>query len=190
MSDGPATTPRRHLSARQASTVDALVAGGLEQLRAVGYDDLTVRGAAAAAGVTHVTAYVYFSSKDHLVAEVFWRTLRELPRPEPDADAPTADRVVSALGGLTALFDDEPALAHGLIAALLSSDPDVQRVRDDVAADLLDRLSTAVGPDEDPTVTQGVLLCFIGAMIEARMGYVGFDAALAQVGAVARLLAA
>lgn len=184
----PATTPRQHLSTRQAATVDALVAAGLDQLRAVGYDDLTLRSVATAAGVTHTTAYVYFSSKDHLVAEIFWRALQRLPEPDTDLDAPTVERMVAALEGLTRLFIDEPALAHGLVVALLTSDPDVGRIRDQVAADLLARLGTALGPEGDPGVVQAVLLCFIGAMIEARMGYLDFEAALAQVGAVTRLV--
>ena len=37
-----------------------------------------MRDVAALAGVAPATAYTYFVSKDHLVAEVFWRRLSTL----------------------------------------------------------------------------------------------------------------
>ena len=39
----------------------------------IGFAGLTIRMVAAHAGVGAATAYTYFSSKEHLVAEVFWR---------------------------------------------------------------------------------------------------------------------
>ena len=46
-----------------------------------GYDGLTVRNVARRAGVAPATAYTYFASKDHLLAEVLWRRLQALPVP-------------------------------------------------------------------------------------------------------------
>ena len=46
-----------------------------------GYDGLTVRTVARRAGVAPATAYTYFASKDHLLAEVLWRRLQALPVP-------------------------------------------------------------------------------------------------------------
>ena len=40
---------------------------------------LTVRNVARRAGVAPATAYTYFSSKDHLLAEVLWRGMEALP---------------------------------------------------------------------------------------------------------------
>src|SRR3569832_1504395 len=73
---------RRELNPRQAETVDRVVGAALDELKAVGYDALTVRSVAGRAAVAPATAYTYFSSKNHLIAEVFWRKLAERPRPE------------------------------------------------------------------------------------------------------------
>ena len=81
---------RRGLNPRQADTVARLVEAALEEVRAVGYDALTVRTVAARAEVAPATAYTYFASKNHLVAEVFWRALQGRPRPEPDSKSAVA----------------------------------------------------------------------------------------------------
>ena len=66
---------RRRLTERQAHTVERLTVAAVDEVRVVGYDGLTVRNVARRAGVAPATAYTYFASKDHLVAEVFWRRL-------------------------------------------------------------------------------------------------------------------
>ena len=70
---------RRELNTRQAETVERVVSAAQEELRAVGFDALTVRTVANRAGVAPATAYTYFSSKNHLVAEIFWRRLPSGP---------------------------------------------------------------------------------------------------------------
>ena len=63
-----------------------LVRAAEEETEEVGYAGLTVRGVARRAGVAPATAYTYFSSKDHLLAEVLWRRMESLPagRHRPD----------------------------------------------------------------------------------------------------------
>ena len=75
MSDTALESTRRRLTAKQADTVDRLGRAAVEILTRDGFADLTVRRVAAEAGVGAATAYTYFSSKEHLVAEVFWRRL-------------------------------------------------------------------------------------------------------------------
>lgn len=70
---------RRRLSAKQADTVDRLGRSAVEVLSRQGFAGLTIRMVAANAGVGAATAYTYFSSKEHLVAEVFWRRLATTP---------------------------------------------------------------------------------------------------------------
>ena len=70
---------RRRLTQQQAETVDRLTAAAITVLRDKGFADLTVRMVAAEAGVAAATAYTYFSSKSHLVAELFWRRLDAVP---------------------------------------------------------------------------------------------------------------
>ncbi len=76
---GAGAAARGRLTERQAETVARLVSTARDVLREQGYDGLTVRNVAAAAGVAPATAYTYFASKDHLIAEVFWRDLATVP---------------------------------------------------------------------------------------------------------------
>jgi len=55
---------------RQEETFRKVLAAGIETLREKSYADLTVRAVAARAKVAPATAYTYFSSKNHLIAEV------------------------------------------------------------------------------------------------------------------------
>jgi AcrR family transcriptional regulator len=77
-----AKATRRELNARQAETVERVAAAAREELRAVGFDGLTIRSVAGRASVAPATAYTYFSSKNHLIAEIFWRRLVERPHLE------------------------------------------------------------------------------------------------------------
>ena len=67
--------PRQQLNERQAATVQRLLDAGLAQLAEVGPEALTVRQVAVRAGVSPATAYTYFSSKNHLLAELFHRAI-------------------------------------------------------------------------------------------------------------------
>ncbi|HLH28588.1 MAG TPA: helix-turn-helix domain-containing protein, partial [Acidimicrobiales bacterium] len=60
---------RRRLTERQAEVVADLVRAAAAEVDEAGYDGLTVRSVARRAGVAPATAYHYFSSKDHLLAE-------------------------------------------------------------------------------------------------------------------------
>ena len=96
MSDPALESTRRRLTARQADTVERLGRAAVELLAQDGFAALTVRRVAAEAGVGAATAYTYFSSKEHLVAEVFWRRLAESPLAVHETeDAPT--RVLEVL---------------------------------------------------------------------------------------------
>ena len=61
-------TPRNR---RQEETFRKVLTAGIEMLRESSYADLTVRAVAARAKVAPATAYTYFSSKNHLIAEVY-----------------------------------------------------------------------------------------------------------------------
>ncbi len=167
------TAPPRELTARQAETVARLVDTAGEVLRARGYDGLTVRNVAAAAGVAPATAYTYFTSKDHLVAEVLWRRLVELPPVEPSPDPP-AERASAALAPISLLLVDDPVVAAAVTTAMLGSDPAVKRVRDRIGAVLHDRLVDALGPDGDPGAVMALGLLFSGAMLQAGMGNLAY----------------
>ena len=73
----PAGEPLRNR--RQEETFRKVLAAGIETLREKSYADLTVRAVAARAKVAPATAYTYFSSKNHLIAEVYLDLVREVP---------------------------------------------------------------------------------------------------------------
>ena len=114
---------------RRAATAERLAAAAVEELRAVGYDGLTVRNVARRAEVAPATAYTYFASKDHLVAEAFGRALDALPPVEVDGRHAVDRRVARAIADVARLCTDEPALAAAATTALLADEPDVARLR-------------------------------------------------------------
>lgn len=172
----PSTTEpvRRGLDGRQADRVDALVAATVAELRAHGYDGLTVRNAARRAGVAAATAYAYFGSKDHLVAEVFWRRLDALPAPSVDGRRATVTRVSAVLRELALAIAAEPELAAASTTAVLANDPDVQRLRNRIGATFNERLTVALGSDADAAVLRALNLALAGALLQAGMGYFSY----------------
>src|SRR5690625_2191974 len=136
---------RRRLSAKQAATVERLGRAALEVLGREGFAGLTIRMVAAEAGVGAATAYTYFSSKEHLVAEVFWRRLASTPGPAGDSPDPVT-RVAAVLRHIALLVVDEPHLAGAVTSALLGTDPDVEHLRLRIGQEIRDRLVTALGP--------------------------------------------
>ena len=169
------------LSKRQAATVDTLLEAGIEALHEVGWDGLSLRDVAIRAGVTHTTAYNYFTSKEHLVAEINWRLLTALPDPEPKPGTSLAERLTGALRGATEMFVGDAELATAVFASMVARDPDIQRLRDAIGAELLRRLEVAAGPEHDPQVVWAALMLYSGAMLQAGMGYFAFDGVMGQV---------
>ncbi|MDX6284881.1 MAG: hypothetical protein QOG53_366 [Frankiales bacterium] len=166
---------RRHLTDRQADTIGRLVEAAIDEVGESGYDGFTVRNVAKRAGVAPATAYTYFASKDHLLAEVFWRRLQALPALRVDRRRSAADRVAETVRDMALLVADEPELAAAVTTAMLAHDPDVKRLRDDIGAVFAERIATALGPDEDPAVLRALVIAFAGAMLTAGMGNVRYE---------------
>lgn len=160
---------RRRLTPKQAETVDRLCAAAVDVLREEDFAGLTVRTVAARAGVGPATAYTYFSSKEHLVAEVFWRRLSQSPRPETNGHDRTG-RVVAVLRDIALLLADEPGLSAAVTNALLGSDPDVEHLRVRIGIEIRERLLDALG-DDDPDLLETLELLYAGALLRAGMGY-------------------
>lgn len=166
--DGSAVAPRNR---RQEETFRKVLAAGVEMLRESSYADLTVRAVAARAKVAPATAYTYFSSKNHLIAEVYLDLVRQVPYFTDVNDSMTT-RVDKAVRALTMVVADEPEVAAACTTALLGggSDPAVRTVRDRIGAEIHKRIRSAVGPDADPRVASALEMTFFGALVNAGSG--------------------
>ncbi|WP_414687770.1 TetR/AcrR family transcriptional regulator [Mycobacterium sp.] len=164
---------RRRLTAKQADTVERLGRAAIEVLSREGFSGLTIRRVAAEAGVGSATAYTYFSSKEHLVAEVFWRRLASTAAPRSESADPVA-RVIAVLRHIALLVADEPELAGAVTNALLGRDPEVKHLRLRIGREIHQRLATALGPDCDAEVVETLELLYAGALVRAGMGYASY----------------
>ena len=175
---------RRAPTVKRSERIDAVVDAAIEELRAHGYEGLTVRNAASRAGVAAATAYTYFGSKDHLVAEVFWRRLQRLE--------PPSRGLTEALRDLGRLIAEEPELAAASTTAILAQEPDVERLRTRIGAAFDAHLAAALGADADadadPMVLRALNLALAGALLQAGMGYLTYTELAERVDEVATLI--
>ncbi|MDT5229000.1 MAG: hypothetical protein QOE12_3303 [Mycobacterium sp.] len=180
---------RRRLTAKQAETVERLGNAAIGVLSREGFSGLTIRMVAAEAGVGAATAYTYFSSKEHLVAEVFWRRLRSSPTHSTESPDLTA-RVIAVLRQIALLVADEPALAGAVTTALLSSDPEVEQLRLRIGREIHQRLVTALSDGYAPELVESLELLYAGALVRAGMGYASYTEIADRLESSARLLLA
>ncbi|MCG7593353.1 TetR family transcriptional regulator [Mycobacterium sp. C3-094] len=155
---------------RQEETFRKVLDAGLVMLRESSYAELTVRAVAARAKVAPATAYTYFSSKNHLIAEIYLDLVRQVEY-FTDVNDSTADRVEKTLRALALTVADEPEVAAACTTALLSGgDPAVLTVRDRIGAEIHRRIRSAVGPDADPRTLAALEMTFFGALVNAGSG--------------------
>jgi AcrR family transcriptional regulator len=178
---------RRELNSRQAETVERVVAAAQEELREVGFDAMTVRTVANRAGVAPATAYTYFSSKNHLVAEIFWRRLNERARLEETLSSPVS-RVVGVFDDLADFLAGEKALAAATTSALLGTEPDVRQLRLMIGNEITGRIVQALGESAKPDVVDALTLAWSGAMLQAGMGHAEYADMGERLASVTRLV--
>lgn len=169
MSEAAVEVPRRRLSGRRPEVVARLLDATASVIAGTGYDALTVRQVAKAADVSGATAYNYFASKEHLLAEVYWRRLDALPPLELAPGAPLAARVEAAVAPIAHALDGEPELAAGVTTALLAHDPDVKALRDRIGVLFADRIGAALGNDAPGETQLAFTMMLLGALISAGM---------------------
>ena len=163
----PGETPRNR---RQEETFRKVLTAGVDMLRESSYADLTVRAVAARAKVAPATAYTYFSSKNHLIAEVYLDLVRQVPY-FTDVNDNRSTRVEKALRSLALVVADEPEVAAACTTALLSSsDPAVRKVRERIGAEIHRRIKSAVGPDADARIVSALEMTYFGALVNAGSG--------------------
>ncbi len=155
---------------RQEETFRKVLDAGLEMLRESSYAELTVRAVAARAKVAPATAYTYFSSKNHLIAEIYLSLVQQVDY-FTDVNDSTASRVEKTLRSMALTLADEPEVAAACTTALLSgNDPAVRAVRERIGAEIHRRIRSAVGPDADPRTLAALEMTFFGALVNAGSG--------------------
>ncbi|HUH70299.1 MAG TPA: TetR/AcrR family transcriptional regulator [Mycobacterium sp.] len=174
---------------KQEETFRKVLAAGVEVLREKSYADLTVRAVAARAKVAPATAYTYFSSKNHLIAEVYLDLVRQVPY-FTDVNDPMPTRVDKALRHLALVVADEPEVAAACTTALLSggADPAVRSVRDRIGAEIHRRITSAIGPDADPVTVSALEMTFFGALVNAASGAYTYHQIADRLGYVVGLI--
>ena len=155
---------------RQEETFRKVLAAGLEMLRESSYADLTVRAVAARAKVAPATAYTYFSSKNHLIAEIYLNLMQQVDY-FTDVNDSTVTRVEKTLRSMALMGADEPEVAAACTTALLSgNDATVRTVRERIGGEIHRRIRAAVGPDPDPRTLAALEMTFFGALVNAGSG--------------------
>ena len=171
MTDAPALeATRRHLTERQAEVVSQLVDATAAEVDESGYAGLTVRNVAKRAGVAPATAYNYFSSKDHLLAELLWRRMQQLP-PVVGSDAgSTVERLADIVTRMALLTTESPALVGACTNALLSATPDVKHLRDRIGGEIHHRFAEALGDRSRSRGGAGPGDHLLGSPVDGRHG--------------------
>jgi AcrR family transcriptional regulator len=174
---------------RQEETFRKVLAAGIETLREKSYADLTVRAVAARAKVAPATAYTYFSSKNHLIAEVYLDLVRQVPY-FTDVNEPMTTRVEQVLHHLALVVADEPEVGAACTTALLGggTDPAVGVVRDRIGAEIHRRIATAIGPGADANTVAALEMMFFGALVQAASGQFTYHQIADQLAYVVRLI--
>lgn len=166
----PVTDGETSRNRRQEETFRKVLAAGVQMLRESSYADLTVRAVAAKAKVAPATAYTYFSSKNHLIAEVYLDLMRQVPY-FTDVNESRLTRVEKTLRAMALMVADEPEVAAACTTALLSgTDATVRAVRDRIGAEIHRRIRSAMGPDADPRALTALEMTFFGALVNAGTG--------------------
>ncbi len=132
MTNAPAEVVTRSLSPTQAATRRRLLDAARELATEGGYEGVGMRRVAAHAGVSAPTAYLYFSSKDHLLVDVLvdlvgqtTATLSSRPR---RGQSPV-DRAVATLRRAVQNIDKAPNLYIAMTRAYISGSREVAHAR-------------------------------------------------------------
>jgi AcrR family transcriptional regulator len=128
----PAEVVVRSLSATQSATRRRLLDAARELAIEGGYEAVGIRQVAARAGVSAPTAYLYFSSKDHLLVDVLvdlvGQTTESLSS-RPRRGRSPVERAVATLRRAVHNVEQAPNLYVAVTRAYISGSPEVAHAR-------------------------------------------------------------
>ena len=147
----PAEVVVRSLSATQSATRRRLLDAARELAIAGGYDAVGIRQVAAHAGVSAPTAYLYFSSKDHLLVDVLvdlvGQTTESLSS-RPRRGRSAVDRAVATLRRAVQNVEQAPNLYVATTRAYISGSPEVAHARVAMETSTRSWIDLALGESE------------------------------------------
>lgn len=158
------------LTHAQQARRDRIVDAGLALLAERDFDRIQVKDVAEAANVALGTLYHYFSSKDHLFAEVLVRwagTLRTNISRHPLRGATDAQRLTQVINRSVRAFQRQPSLARLVATLETSADPFATEILSRLAHTTNDIYVEAIH-DLDPETAQRVVTV-VDAVLASRL---------------------
>ena len=141
----------RSLSATQSATRRRLLDAARALAAEEGYEAVGMRAVAARAGVSAPTAYLYFSSKDHVLVDVLVELVGQTTatlsdRPLPGRSA--VERTVATLRRAVQNVEKEPILYVALTRAYIAGSPEVAHARGALESSTRRWIDLALGDGE------------------------------------------
>ena len=141
----------RSLSATQSATRHRLLDAARALATEEGYEAVGMRAVAARAGVSAPTAYLYFSSKDHVLVDVLvelaGQTTATLSA-RPISGRSAVDRTVATLRRAVQNVEKEPNLYVALTRAYIAGSPEVAHARGALESSTRRWIDLALGDGE------------------------------------------
>lgn len=138
----------RPISATQAATRHRLLDAARELATEGGYEAVGIRKVAARAGVSAPTAYLYFSSKDHLLVDLLVELVGETTTTisaRPRRGQSPVERAVATLRRAVQNVEVAPNLYIAIIRAYISGSPAVMHARVAMESSIRHWIDLAVG---------------------------------------------
>lgn len=140
----------RRLSPAQAERRARLVDAAYGLACEGGYAAVTIAAVCERAEVARATVYHHFGSKDHLIAEAILRWGDELQakmRAAPPAKGDLLERVVQTLQHVIDAVEQQPGLFEAAMAAVVTSDPGVDKTQRSLSSLVSSYLETILDAD-------------------------------------------
>lgn len=141
----------RPLSATQSATRHRLLDAARALATEGGYEAVGMRSVAARAGVSAPTAYLYFSSKDHLLVDVLVELVGQTTATlsaRPKLGRSAVERAVATLRRAVQNVEKEPDLYVALTRAYIAGSVAVAHARDALESSTRRWIDLALGDDE------------------------------------------
>jgi TetR/AcrR family transcriptional regulator, cholesterol catabolism regulator len=192
--DEPAVAPIGRLERSQEARRRRLMVAATALVAEGGYDAVQMRDVAARADVALGTIYRYYSSKDHLLAEINLRWMRELAAEVAGRDWGTAtplERLVEVVRMSTEPVERDSRMGEVFIRTATSGDPAAAACHRELGALQLQMLTNALA-DVDGETRDGVIrvlrLVWYAALVGKVSGWANVDGVRDELVRTARLL--